>query len=114
MADMNEVSRHVIEEVAAERQRQIEEEGFDEDHDDAYHSRRELSLAAICYAAPEPVYTHQSTQYAHSFVDPWPWDQAWDKRQKHDQRRRLVIAAALLVADIERLDRERESAGIKR
>jgi hypothetical protein len=97
----------VIEEIAAERQRQIDEEGFDERHDDQFHQKRELSFAAICYAAPEPIYVFRShSQAQHLYSDPWPWHVKWDKREQHDLRRRLIIAAALIAADIEQLDRE--------
>jgi len=57
-----------------------------------------------------------------SFVDPWPWfDEvevtrygdglttqvpAWDKRKKHNKLRRLVIAGALIAAEIDRLQRK--------
>lgn len=104
--------RKVIEEIAVERQRQIDEEGFDERHDDQFHQQRELSLAAICYAAPEKIYVHRCHSDAtHLYTDPWPWHAKWDKRDTHDLRRRMIIAASLLVADIERLDREREERG---
>lgn len=102
--------RQVIEEIAAERQRQIEEEGYDPKHDEL-HFEWELSLAAVCYAAPEHIYVYrrtpgQTTPAQHTFQDPWPWrKEDVDKREKHGHRKKLVIAAALLVAEIERLDR---------
>jgi hypothetical protein len=80
--------------VAAERRRQIEVEGWTPEHDDE-HNAGELARAAACYAifntAPAPTM--------------WPrqWDTSWWKPK--DDRSNLVRAAALLLAEIERLDR---------
>lgn len=35
--------------------------------------------------------------------DAWPWDEKWDKRKKHDKIRSLVIAGALIAAELDRL-----------
>jgi hypothetical protein len=78
-----------IEEVAAERKRQVEGEGWDARHD-SQHVNGELALAASCYATGNH--------------DWWPWDWKWWK--PGDRRRNLVKAAALIVAEIERLDRQ--------
>ena len=40
------------ERIAAERQRQVEREGWTADHD-AQHTDGSLAWAAVCYAAPE-------------------------------------------------------------
>lgn len=77
--------------VLAERQRQISEEGWTPEHDDA-HTKRELAAAATCYASVYPL--------AASY---WPWDLEWWKPTDH--RRNLVKAGALILAEIERLDR---------
>lgn len=74
--------------VAAERRRQIEAEGFTPDHDDAYQAG-DLSAAASCYAIGTTVY--------------WPWERSWWKPT--ERRRDLVKAGALIVAEIEHLDR---------
>lgn len=95
-------SHSVIEEIAAERQRQIIAEGWSFEHDDQ-HSEFELSRAAVAYAR------HAANNHAfpHYVIvaapDAWPWEYAWWKPK--DPRRDLVRAAALIVADIERLDR---------
>ena len=86
-----------VKDVAAERRRQVEVEGWDAAHDDAY-TDNELSRAAACYAA-------QVTAY-------WPWDLAWWKPT--DRRRDFVKAAALIIADIERLDRDAAKNGTPR
>lgn len=97
----------VIEEIRAERRRQVEAEGWSEKHDDE-HSRGEMALAAACYASPKRVFVSDQmagrgyeayTQY----FDAWPWADEWWKPK--DRRRDLVRAGALIVAEIERLDR---------
>lgn len=78
--------------VLAERRRQIEAEGWTPAHDDAYKSL-ELNRAAACYisfgANPVPGI--------------WPWPREWWKPTNY--RRNLVKAAALVLAEIERIDR---------
>lgn len=75
--------------VLAERQRQLDVEGWSPEHDDKYW-RGELVRAASCYMRK-------------SSVD-WPWHYDWWKPA--DPRRNLVKACALILAEIERLDRK--------
>ncbi len=96
--------------VLAERVRQVRSEGWTEAHDDA-HQRREMALAAACYAAAP---LRPAVRIGGEWREMWPWADEWDKRDRHDQRRRLVIAAALLVAEIERLDRRTERMTVGR
>lgn len=86
-----------LEDIAAERRRQVEAEGWTPEHDDA-HSNGELAQAAACYA-------RQAVSRASALAIPlsWPWEDGWWKPGSH--RRNLVKAAALMVAEIERLDR---------
>lgn len=95
----------VIAEIAAERRRQVEVEveGWTPEHDDS-HRRGEMALAAACYAAPKFV----GFAGAAFGALPWPWDRSWWKPR--DVRRNLVRAGALIVAEIERLDRQHASA----
>jgi len=105
-----------IDEIAAERKRQIEVEGWTADHD-LFHKDKSLALVAALYATPIELLEKIESANSITFRDPWPWwgqpgndsycgpTPAWDKRAKHSERRRLVIAAALIVAEIERLDR---------
>ena len=92
---------YVIMEIARERERQISVEGWSADHDDG-HPNGELAQAAGCYALhagqPEPAQVRPG--YA---PQEWPWDAKWWKPT--DRRRNLVKAGALIVAEIERLDR---------
>lgn len=94
----------VIDEIYEERVRQVHGEGWSPAHDDG-HDKGELAMAAACYAASETLYVEQSYHDRTVFRDLWPWSVEWDKRRKHTRRRRMVIAAALIVAEIERLDR---------
>lgn len=82
-----------IQEIAAERRRQIEAEGWSEKHDDK-HGLGELAVAAACY-------TRGTKWFGAEYV--WPWSDTWWKPK--DRRRNLVRAGALIVAEIERLDR---------
>lgn len=84
-----------INDVIAERNRQVNAEGWTPEHDDNYHES-ELSDAAACYAL------HAHNQ---GFPTPahWPWDYDWWKQT--NPRRDLVKAGALILAEIERIDR---------
>jgi hypothetical protein len=104
----------VIDEIAAERRRQIEGEGWSVDHDDA-HREGELAMAAAHYAMNSSVgsrFVAQGKIPAEAIdasvsrcppVSGWPWHPTWWKPK--GRRRDLIRAAALLVAEIERLDR---------
>lgn len=97
--------------IAAERRRQIEVEGWTPEHDDRYE-QSELADAAACYAAPGAVTSvvPESVLATDSRRLYWPWDWKWWK-PGNDRRRRLVKAGALIVAEIERLDRATPSSG---
>lgn len=94
--------------VLAERERQKAIEGWTPEHDDE-HANDQMALAAVCYADPCPQLMWRQFQLSRnplqSFKVPklWPWDPEWWKPK--DRRRNLVRAAALLLAEIERLDR---------
>lgn len=101
-----------IKDVAAERHRQIHNEGFTPEHDDQ-HTDESLAVVAAIYAAPFPVFGCERGEGYFTFEDPWPvnWCQTWDARGRHERRKQLVVAAALLLAEIERLDRRSTEAG---
>jgi hypothetical protein len=101
----------VIDEIAAERRRQIEAEGWAPEHDDC-HNRGELALAAATYCL-HTVGGISLVPYGdiedNENVGPnvyWPWTASCWKPK--DRRRDLIRAAALIVAEIERLDRAKE------
>lgn len=89
----------VIEEIATERNRQIYEEGFCSPDDDE-QVRGQLAMAASCYARQAAL---PQLSVGGVPID-WPWKDKWWKPK--DTRRDLVRAAALIVAEIERLDRK--------
>lgn len=99
-----------IDDIAAERKRQVEKECWSLEHDDA-HSFGEMARAAACYAIPQSMldYRVQNPGAGSVFNLIWPpqWGHEWWKPK--DRRRNLVRAAALLVAEIERLDRKSPS-----
>lgn len=86
--------------VLAERQRQISAEGWSPEHDDE-HVEGQIADAAACYA----LFATDQRQPVPAY---WPWSDNWWKQR--GQRRDLVRAGALIIAEIERIDR---AAGIQ-
>lgn len=93
--------------VLAERRRQVDVEGWTVAHDDDAHDDGDLASAACCYAlnAACALSPDDGTGYdpAVDLGPAWPWDPAWWKPTT--PRRDLVKAAALILAEIDRLDR---------
>lgn len=87
--------------IAEERQRQLDDEGWTAERDARYKDG-ELIRAALCYADSANPYI--------KYVGPrtWPWHPSWDKRSKHSRKRKLVIAGALIAAELDRLQAEEE------
>lgn len=100
---MNDNAAKVLEEIAAERRRQVEVEGWTPEHDDA-HDRREMAKAACSYAYEASRTEHQRSVDDGEAPMMWPWAEKWWKPTT--PRRDLIKAAALIVAEIERLDRQ--------
>jgi len=90
-----------IEDIAAERQRQISGEGFGPARDNGY-VHFQLARAAAAYAWFAGTADEWRANY-HGAPPIWPWSLDWWKPR--DRRHDLVRAAALIVAEIERLDR---------
>ncbi|MFN7124658.1 MAG: hypothetical protein ACK4M8_02165 [Allorhizobium sp.] len=100
--------------VVEERRRQVVVEDFRTDEDDHY-TCGELAWAATCYLQNAAVAAKmqglglldvgQCVERGTSLPKPkiWPWDAEWWKPA--GQRRDLIKAAALIIAEIERLDR---------
>ena len=103
-----------IELIAEERQRQIEKEGWDSTHD-AEHAGGDMIGASMCYAANalnkihgEEMARAQIRSYDENggeWMDAWPWSKDWDKREKHDAKRSLIIAGALIAAELDRISK---------
>jgi hypothetical protein len=83
--------------IAAERRRQVTEEGWTPEHDNS-HTKGELANAAIAYA----MYANSNGHTAASY---WPWRLS-DWKPGDNRVRTLVKAGALLAAEIDRLLRE--------
>lgn len=98
-----------IEDVIAERRRQIEVEGWTPEHDDR-QTKGELARAAACYCAiaGNDDDTRQARMQIGWQPSTWPWD--WTAWKPKDRRHDLVRAGALIIAEIERLDRAKEAA----
>lgn len=90
------VALQALHDVMAERRRQMMVEGWTAKHDDE-HTESEMALAAACYAMSAGGYAKGQTPPI------WPWSFEWWKPAYG--RRDLVRAAALLLAEIERIDR---------
>jgi hypothetical protein len=88
--------------IAEERTRQIENEKWTEEHD-SQHNRGEMAIAAACYAVEG---TDAEVEHP-DYPGGWPWESKWDKREKHSYMRRLVIAGALIAAEIDRHIKQR-------
>ncbi len=86
--------------LLGERIRQIRDEGFDPESDMEYIGG-ELAFAAACYCIHAGDETFEPIGLGH-----WPLDASWWK--PGDARRNLVKAGALIMAEIERLDRQHE------
>lgn len=86
--------------IAAERERQVNVEGWTPEHDDA-HTNGELSTAAVCYAATSAV------REVIGVGALWPWSFAdWKPSANAGRVRELAKAGALIAAEIDRLTRE--------
>ena len=92
------MSGRAIYDVDAERHRQVSAEGYSEAHDDE-HVNGELALAAMAYACPE----HVMQWLTGNDIRLWPFE---GEPKFKNRRRDLERAAAFLIAEIERLDRE--------
>lgn len=99
--------------IANERERQVKEEGYSSEHD-MEHGRQELVWAAVCYLTPQcrrspatrfkNVYDEEVLPYP----EDWPWDAESWKPIPDNRIRELVKAGALIVAEIERLQKLEE------
>ena len=75
--------------------------GFDDKHDDE-HQRGEIAYAAIAYASEAVATQNGMAKWVAAFnraIEPWPIAYA------RTPRTNLVCAAALLIAEIDRIDR---------
>jgi hypothetical protein len=91
--------------IGMERDRQLQDLGYDEDHDDN-HTRAQLAMAAATYAMPE-----EERIWIGRLEAPVTWPMGWEFQpapmppSTEDRIRELVKAGALIVAEIDRLRR---------
>lgn len=105
--------------ISEERNRQIESEGYNWEHDDS-HTDGELALAGAVYAIPSDWRTVMAGLNGRSNIQrllwPWEWESFKPKyikdtttftiSQNTNQRiKELVKAGALIAAEIDRLQR---------
>ena len=101
-----------VELIAQERQRQIEKEGWNEQHDDE-HVPFSMSTAGAIYALDlqkNRLITEKFGLKTANLINDmsdilWPWDDKWWKPSK-DPIRNLAKAGALIAAEIDRLQRQ--------
>jgi hypothetical protein len=95
----------ILKSIKLERGRQCSEEDFTYEHDDE-HTSGELALAACYYAHPYQI-RHNQCEPPRALARLWPgeWDPYYARKRDKNRRRQLVVATALIVAEIERLDR---------
>jgi len=83
--------------ISDERRRQVTAEGYDAAHDDR-HTAGEIALMAASYAA-------LAGRHEIAAMHAWPWDDPLPQSLTAAPRRLLIIAGALILAEIERIDR---------
>lgn len=99
-----------IELIAEKARTNREHKGYTPDHDDT-HDKGELCAAAVCYLDRGWLQIQQRTPREEPSRPPfiWPFEAgAW--KPSDDAIRNLIHAGALLVAEIDRLQRARTGA----
>lgn len=96
--DQNPISG--VEMINIERDRQINELGYDYTNDCLY-ANNQLSDAAICYAMTPDTRDFENEEGASLNLAIWPWDDKYWKPAPEDRVRELVKAGALIAAQID-------------
>jgi hypothetical protein len=95
--------------VIGERVRQVTDLGYTPEHDDV-HADGSLSEAAAVFVLN--AYGYSTHTFGYGSLNVWDaWGVAWFKPKS--LRRDLVRAAALIIADIERIDRAAADQGAR-
>lgn len=105
--------KRAVADLVLERNRQVDSEGWTPEHDDG-HDKGELAQAAICYLMNAIVWAQMLSaglskdilaRKSASAGPPhlWPWSR--DGWKPKGPRENLIRAGALILAEIERLDR---------
>lgn len=96
----------IVEEIVAERKRQIEVEGYSTEHDDAHRTEElmEACLAYFWHATGTARYGRGIPSDPPGVPDNWPWEaEQWKPKSP---RRDLIRAGALCLAEQERCLRD--------
>lgn len=99
---------HVLAEIGDERTRQILVEGYGSQHDDAhadFELARGASVLALYAAMPQCDRDVGAQIGPHLYGSSWIWPWAVEHFKLTTPRRDLIKAAALIIAEIERIDR---------
>lgn len=100
MTDQAAAMRKVLDDIRMKRQRQIVIHGYPPEHDDQ-HTNGSVAIGAIPYIQAANQETLDLTDEELQVF--WPWPEKF--KPSADRRENLINAAALLVAEIERIDR---------
>lgn len=97
--------------ILHERQRQVNKLGFDEAHDDSEHAPGDLATVASAYAfsAAREASGGDPVPDCRDLPMGWPWHRDWWKPK--NTKKDLYRAGALIVAELERIQRAEEADG---
>src|SRR5690606_34959468 len=104
-AVMIEQLTRAAQDVLAERRRQIEIEGWTSEHDDG-HVNDEIAAMACFYAMPPGARKWSAGAFGEVIIP-----EGWVAKEG-DRRSELVKAGALILAEIERLDRQQSREAV--
>ncbi|NCG55160.1 hypothetical protein BSQ40_14580 [Serratia fonticola] len=100
----NKTLQPALADVMEERERQISAKGYHLDHDDT-HVNDEIAALAAWYVMPPGAREWNTTSTGYGDTLGEAILPGWNQPSGKDRRRELVIGAALIIAEIERLDR---------
>lgn len=92
---MHKLSGKSTYDVLAERNRQLTAEGYSEAHDDK-HISGQIAMGAAAYLAASTGHFAQANSM-------WPWEHRYFK--SHGDERDLVKAGAMVLAELDRINR---------
>jgi hypothetical protein len=97
--------------IAVERARQVEDEGWTPEHDDA-HKMAQLGLAGLSYVSVAASQVRLRAGCAKENIPTyWPFENSWWK-PSDDPIINLVRAGALIAAEIDRIQRQRTDSEV--
>lgn len=100
---------NAMNDIWRERIRQMNSEGYSPAHDDGHPGEMAKAGAVYALRAGLVVSARSVPLPLGGLLAMWPWEEAAYKPK--DPRRDLIRAAALIVAEIERIDRQAQPSG---